>query len=103
VHHRIPLDFAHFFPALDINRADNLVAVEPRVHRLINKVWSVYPKRAGAGASSAEVDAVEKIINRNFGQWYSNPRNAPASGEMLTRAAQSALGDLEVLLSRAGK
>ncbi|HYI02899.1 hypothetical protein [Hyalangium sp.] len=103
VHHRIPLDFAHFFPARDINAMDNLVAVEPRVHRLINRVWGEYTQRAGARATATEVEAVEKIVKKHFERWYSNTRDVPASEEMLVRSAQKALAELESLFAGVGR
>jgi hypothetical protein len=103
VHHRLPLDFAHLFPALDVNAPGNLVAVEPRVHRLINKAWGVYTSRAGAGASATEVETVERIVRRNFEQWYSNARTTPASSEQLMQASQRALAEVEAFLVQVGK
>ncbi len=103
VHHRIPLDFAHLFPLRDINAMTNLVAVEPRVHRLINRVWGKYTQRAGARATGAEVEAVEKIVKKHFGQWYSNAQSVPASEEALVRSAQGAFAELETLLARTGR
>jgi hypothetical protein len=103
VHHRIPLDFAHFFPSRDINAMDNLVAVEPSVHRLINKVWAEYTQRAGARVTATEVEAVEKIVKKHFGRWYSNAQNVPASAEMLGRSVQGAFAELETLLAAGGR
>jgi hypothetical protein len=103
VHHRIPLDFAHLFPSRDINAIDNLAAVEPRVHRLINKVWGQYTQRAGARATTAEIEAVEEIVRKHFGRWYSNPQNVPAPEELLGRSVQGALAELETLLAAVGR
>jgi hypothetical protein len=103
VHHLVPLDFAHLFPVKNINAMDNLVVVEPEVHRHINRVWAEYTKRAGVSGTSVEVEGVAKLVEKNFDRWYSKPQNVPASTEMLYEATQRALQELNSLLVHAGK
>lgn len=40
IHHRIPLEWAHRTPALDINGPSNLVMVHKEVHTGINAAWT---------------------------------------------------------------
>lgn len=103
VHHRIPLDFAYLFPYKDINAISNLAAIESNVHYGINSVWGAYTSRVGARATAAEVEAIEKLIEKNFGRWYSNAQMAPTSSEMVGRATQNTLQEMKALLERAGK
>jgi hypothetical protein len=103
VHHLVPLDFAHLFPLKNINAMDNLVAVEPSVHRHVNKVWGEYTRRAGTRATPTEIEAVAKVVEKNIDRWYSRTQDVPASTEMLLQSTQRALQELNSLLVQAGK
>jgi len=103
VHHCVPLEFAHLFPLKNINAMDNLVALEPAVHQGINSIWGAYSSRIGSKATSGEVEAVERIVRKHFGRWYSNVQNSPASKETIHQVAQQALDDVKVLITRSGK
>jgi hypothetical protein len=103
VHHRIPLDFAHLFPLRNINAMENLAALEPAVHGGINRVWREYTRRAGVRTTSREVEGVAAIVERHFGQWYSNPRGVPTPDNLIERATQRALHDVRALLARTGQ
>ena len=82
---------------------DNLVAVEPVVHRYINSIWAEYAKRSGGRVTAVEVEAVERLVKKHFERWYSQPQKGASSKEAVLQATQGALDDLSSLLARSGK
>ncbi len=102
VHHRIPLEFAHLFPTVDVNARLNLIAADPVVHTGINRVWTlVRPVRQRL--TPAEVEQVVAIVDRHFGRWYNVVHEPGRSASALSAAEASALGEVERLLVQLGK
>ena len=92
IHHRLPLEWAHKFPGLDVNAGKNLIGIETDVHRGVNAVWT----RLRTSAAAAKVDGnvvsqVMGIVDRNFGKWYDIvPSTSGAALETEVASAKSA-------------
>jgi hypothetical protein len=83
IHHRRPLQYAHLFPAEDINAASNLVMLREAVHERVNAVWRRF-SQARPKATAQEVERVASAIDARFKQWYhraDEPLHVPYSVE----------------------
>ncbi|HYO56620.1 hypothetical protein [Archangium sp.] len=97
VHHRIPLEYAHLFPRLNINAGENLWGVHKLVHKKINNVWTVF-RRAKGKATAEDVRKVVAIVDRHFGRWFNQRHEAGRSASALARAEADALEEVKVLV-----
>ncbi len=94
VHHRIPLEYAHLFPGLDINSPANLTAVGQPIHHGINKVWNAFRMAFGDTASPEQVRRMEDITRRHFERWFNKVHASHDSTPELDRATAAALEDV---------
>ena len=100
VHHRIPLEFAHWFPMEDINAATNLVAVDNRVHKSINRAWDSF-RTVRETATPQDVRHVATRIDVHFKRWYNKPFDASASSEeAISRTEEASIAEIKILVER---
>jgi hypothetical protein len=95
VHHICPLEYAHRFPALDINGKANLAGVHDQVHRSLNTVWRSLrdaSERMRTEDLKRAVDITERYYRRWFDRVY-DPNDAAA----LAHAEQAALREVAEL------
>jgi hypothetical protein len=76
VHHRRPLQYAHLFPAYDINAGENLAMVRRKAHKEINGLWDGFG-RARPAPTADDVKRAAEIIDRHFEPWYHCAGDAP--------------------------
>jgi hypothetical protein len=96
VHHRRPLQYAHLFPAEDINAVNNLAMVEVSVHRRISILWDRF-RQARPQATADEVLKAAGIIDGRFQPWYRQAVQAPPSAKAVEGAEKAALEALKKL------
>jgi hypothetical protein len=97
VHHRHPLEFAHCFPAEDINAAENLILVQVPVHSRINAIWTKFRGQAG-NATAGDIDQVARIIDKHFeARWYNRTDLPESEIPLLDDAREAALKELRQL------
>ncbi|WP_164009608.1 hypothetical protein [Pyxidicoccus trucidator] len=96
VHHRRPLQYAHLFPAEDINAAKNLAMVEVSVHRRISSLWDRF-RQARPQATADDVLRTADIIDGRFQPWYHQVVPAPPSAKAVEAAEKAALDALKRL------
>lgn len=70
IHHRVPLEWSHLYPGLDVNAGKNLIGVETTVHRGINSVWTRFRTVPSNKVTGAYVARVAEIIDKYFAKWY---------------------------------
>ncbi len=97
VHHKIPLEYAHLFPRLDINARTNLAGVSNFVHESINTVWTAV-RPASRRITPEEVQKIAAIIDKHYGRWFDVVYNPGQSAPALVRAEQAALREVRTLL-----
>ena len=97
VHHRRPLEYAHFFPDEDINAPANLRAVGEEVHQHISTLWTEF-RHARANANAAEVEKMVALIDEHFSRWYDMPHAPGDSATALGEAADAARRELKKML-----
>jgi hypothetical protein len=98
VHHRIPLEYAHRFPLLNINAEANLIAAAKPVHARINRVWTRFRKVPRAPREE-EILQVEEIVKKHFGRWFNKVYDESAKSlEELAAAEIRAIREVEALL-----
>lgn len=97
VHHRIPLEYAHFFERLNINARENLWGVHKLVHEGINNIWTTF-RRAKDKATADDVRKVAAIVDRHFGRWFNQRYEASHSASALAKAEADALEEVKVLV-----
>jgi len=68
VHHRIPLEYAHLFPAADPNRAANLIGVATHTHSEITSAWNGWRQSLGRAPKPAEVMGFASAIDSMFAE-----------------------------------
>ena len=93
IHHRRPLEYAHLFPAEDINAPGRLALVQDFVHARVSAVWTKF-RGARRAAAPDEVETAARIIDSHFGSWYHRvdvPKGEKALVERAERAAIEAL------------
>jgi hypothetical protein len=96
IHHRRPLDYAHLFPADDINAADNLALVRQEVHGHINRTWARF-RQLRPDPTATEVSEAAKAIDAQFHGWYHQASSPPGGALALGNAERAALQTLERL------
>ncbi len=94
VHHRHSLEYAHLFPEEDVNAADNLIMLMRNVHERINAIWIKF-RRARPQATAEEVEAVARIIDKQFKPWYHQPMSPAQVPYSLEEAEETALKQLQ--------
>lgn len=98
VHHKIPLEYAHLFPKMDINAKGNLAGLVRPVHASINSVWTTV-RQVSHRITSDEVNEVAAIINRHYGHWFDKPFQAGKAAPSVSRAEEAALREVKALLN----
>jgi hypothetical protein len=93
IHHRRPLQYAHLFPADDINAAENLAMARKYVHDRINFLWGRF-RKARPDATADEVRRAAEIIDRNFEPWYHRVNDPIGLSKTVEEARESALKEL---------
>ncbi len=96
IHHRCPLEYAHLFPAEDINAGANLKAVGQEVHQRISSVWTELRKYR-SDVSRADVERVTSIIDEQFARWYEKPYARGDSTSELEMAMNAAKREVRSL------
>jgi len=94
IHHRCPLEYAHLFPSLDINAANNLAMVPGHVHKRLNLLWDKF-RQARPHATARDVEEAARIIDGHFENWYH--RASDPIGQPLRSAEEAALAALRQL------
>ena len=104
IHHRIPLEWAHRVPGLDINSAKNLFAMNRLVHRAASAVWTRFRTAPAARVTEAHVQQVARIIDRHFRHWYNKPPALSGLKAATTTAKNNARVEVDTLVAalRAG-
>jgi len=101
IHHRVPLEWAHHFPGLDVNAGKNLIALETEVHRGVNAVWTRVRTGAAGKVNGSVASRTADIIDKYFNRWYDAV--PPSSGSTLAAevdvAKRAALGEIDRLIS----
>jgi hypothetical protein len=93
VHHRRPLEYAHLFPADDINAPGRLAVVQDFVHARVSAVWTKF-RRARSAATPDEIETAAGIIDSHFGSWYHRVDVPKSEKVLVERAEQAALDAL---------
>ena len=93
IHHRRPLQYAHLFPADDINAAENLATLRKYVHDQISFLWVRFGK-ARPHPTADEVRRAAEIIDGHFERWYHRVDDAPGLSRIAMDARDAALREL---------
>ncbi len=96
VHHRVGLEYAHRFPDMDINDVDNLVALDPAVHKRVSAAWS-YFRKTGKDNTAEAVKKVSKIVDDEFGGWFDDVAEEGIE-EQLEAAFQESVSRIDKLV-----
>jgi len=93
IHHRRPLQYAHLFPADDINAAENLAMLQKYVHQEINFLWGRF-RKARPNPTADEVRRAAEIIDGDFEPWYHRVDEPPGLSKTAGEARAAALREL---------
>ncbi|HEY0093682.1 MAG TPA: hypothetical protein VGB96_05130, partial [Archangium sp.] len=93
IHHRRPLQYAHLFPADDINAAENLAVLQKYVHQEINSLWGHF-RKARPNPTADEVRRAAEIIDGYFEPWYHRVDAPPGLSRTAWEAREAALREL---------
>jgi hypothetical protein len=93
IHHRRPLQYAHLFPADDINAAENLATLRKYVHDQISFLWGRF-RKARPNPKADEVKRAAEIIDEHFERWYHRVDNPPGLSRTAREARDAALREL---------
>jgi hypothetical protein len=93
IHHRRPLQYAHLFPADDINAAENLAMLQMYVHQEINFLWGRF-RKARPNPTADEVRHAAEIIDGYFEPWYHRVDEPPGLSRTTEDAREAALREL---------
>jgi len=93
IHHRRPLQYAHLFPADDINAAGNLAMLQNYVHQEINFLWGQF-RKARPNPTADEVRRAAEIIDGYFEPWYHRADDPPGLSRTAGEAREAALREL---------
>ncbi|PTL82916.1 hypothetical protein DAT35_12860 [Vitiosangium sp. GDMCC 1.1324] len=93
IHHRRPLQYAHLFPAEDINAAENLAMLRRPIHGEINFLWEKF-RKARPNPTADEVRRAAELIDRQFEPWYHRVDNPPGLLRTAEQARDTALREL---------
>lgn len=99
VHHIYQMEYAHFFPRLDINGKANLAGVHRQVHYSISTVWGSV-RGVSTRMKPQDVERVVDIVNRHYGRWLNRVYDLKDSTALVQaeRAALAEVAQLKVLL-----
>lgn len=106
IHHRIPLEWAHRFPKMDINATNNLVVLEYQVHKAASAIWTRFRTAPTARVTKSHVESVARIGDRHFKHWYNKPPASQGLNAAIQTATNRALADVDKLVAtvrRAGR
>jgi hypothetical protein len=95
IHHRRPLQYAHLFPADDINAAENLATLRKYVHNQINFLWGRF-RQARPNPTADEVRRAAEIIDGYFKPWYHRADEPPGLLRTAREAREAALHELRI-------
>lgn len=73
IHHRIPLQFAHLFPAADPNRLANLIGIRSEVHTQITTEWERWKREFDGTICASDVVRKAIQIDGQFGSHFVYP------------------------------
>ncbi|WP_141327347.1 hypothetical protein [Myxococcus sp. AB025B] len=90
VHHRRPLEYAHLFPAEDINASSRLAVVQDFIHERVSRLWTKF-RTAHRTATRDEVEAATRVIDSHFESWYHRVDVPRGEQVFIERAEQAAL------------
>jgi hypothetical protein len=62
VHHRIPLEWSHYFPDANPNRVTNLVGINPQAHTQVTNAWNAW-RLALNGRVPTQADIIRQAVN----------------------------------------
>jgi hypothetical protein len=93
IHHRCPLQYAHLFPAEDINAGKNLAMLRKYIHEEINLLWGWF-RKARPNPTADEVRRAAEIIDRHFEPWYHRVDGPPGLLKTAEEATEEALREL---------
>ncbi len=93
IHHRRPLQYAHLFPAEDINAGENLAMAGKYVHGRISSLWGRF-RKARPDATADDVRQAAEVIDRNFEPWYNRVDEPAGLSKTVEEAWESALKEL---------
>ncbi|WP_257455037.1 hypothetical protein [Archangium lipolyticum] len=93
IHHRRPMQYAHLFPAEDINAGENLAMVREHVHKEVNLLWGRF-RQARPSPTADEVRRAAEIIDGHFESWYHRPSDPPGLVKTTADARDAALREL---------
>ena len=93
IHHRRPLQYAHLFPADDINAAENLAMLRKYVHDQISFLWGRF-RKARPHPTAEEVRRAAEIIDGHFAPWYHSVNEPPGLSRTAGEAREAALREL---------
>ncbi|RKG76966.1 hypothetical protein D7W79_16605 [Corallococcus exercitus] len=97
VHHLVPIEHAHLFPARSVNAAENLVGMAREVHSSVNSVWTLVRTNA-KNVSAKEVEEIARITHKHFGRWFHVLYDSSKSGAALASAEKAALKEVAAVL-----
>jgi len=93
IHHRRPLQYAHLFPADNINAAENLATLLKYVHDEISFLWGRF-RKARPNPTADEVRRAAEIIDGYFEPWYHRVDDPPGLSRTAVEAREAALREL---------
>jgi hypothetical protein len=93
IHHRRPLQYAHLFPADDINAGENLAMLRRYIHGDLNFLWERF-RQARPNPTADEVKRAAEIIDRHFESWYHRLDAPPGLLKTTEEAREAALREL---------
>ena len=99
IHHRVPLEWAHRTPALDINGPSNLVMLDVGVHTRISALWTRFRVAPAGKVTEHHVKRVAAIADRHFKHWYNKPPTQPGWKEAAEAAKAKALAEVDALIA----
>jgi hypothetical protein len=95
IHHRRPLQYAHLFPAEDINAGENLAMLRNYVHKELNLLWTRF-RKARPNPTADEVRRAADIIDSHFEPWYHRADDPPGLLKTARETREAALRELRI-------
>jgi hypothetical protein len=98
-HHRLPLEWDHLFPGVDVNAGENLIGLEVRVHQNVGAVWTRFRANVPANkVTAASVQRVAQIIDKYFAKWYDVVPPSQGIEAAAASARTGAVAEVELLI-----